>query len=567
MILVTNRTGATLSIGSKLIASNSSVTFTDAETMAPGFYAELEPLLASGAVTTTATSANVVSYSGAGPHILPAGTMIAYIDPQGGAASVVAPPVSGAGTGSLLLVIQTGDGTIPLTAANTDKLFVGTATYTLAQRGASLSLRSDLPSSWVMVSRIGAPLVFECYVNSATGSDGNVGTLASPVATIEESVKRAFATQWLTTGTSYVAAGNYDPESISIPSGIGPDAQPFEIIGDLALATSTGTVASATAGSTSAPVIPMKVTVVTPVVASAHVGSLMRFTSGALNSTSVGIFDNTTTEFTSFKYATGVPTGGDTFAIDSLPVTLTANLSIQAGTGSRISLSRMNITGAILFGQECFIQWDRVHRVGSSFFQQNTQMSTKGAEYGIIFSSTDPGVFGAAVDVDTTSMIGVGLRGASVQAFRGATTLFAVLANNRSRITLSSSGNYITRLYTAGVTVSGGTHFLDVVRGSCDISSVNINNVVGGGAIASSAGGNITLNSATGTGNAGAAVRTLSAGKIQVVGPTTTVTITGASDCQVGSNTPATWADILANDKANTTDLAHVNSQMCRIGV
>lgn len=567
MVIVTNRTGSSQSVGNKIIPPNSSVTFTDAEIAAsPNFQSDLAALTAAGIVTSTNSPIGVVSYSGAGTYVVPAGTMVVYVDPSGGVANLTLPSVNSAGTGSTLLIVQTGSGTVPVLVSGTDVLFTGSATYTMAGRGSTLALRSELPGTWRMTGRVGAPLLFECYVDLA-GNDANVGTLASPILTTAEAIRRANNVSWLTTGSVYYGAGTHTaPSDIVIPGGGGPSAQPLELVGTVSLAALTGTVVSSVAGSTTTGV-PMAVTLSGTLVASAQVGNVLRFTNGTLAGTGYGIFENTTNVVTAAKWSASVPTNGDAYAIDQQTTILNvpSALAIRAGSGNGLTLSRMTVSGT-LTTQDCFLTFDRVHRIGFGSHAQNTSLSLRLNEYGALFSSPLPGSFAGLLDVDTANLSNVGLRSCSVQVNRGTLSIFQGFANGLSRIAVTTSGSTISRFNGSACTVSGGTNFVDVIGGGLTLSNATISGTVGGSAVACTSGGSMTITALVGTGNAGSAVIAGSGGRIRVTDANTGTTIAGATAVKVGGNAATTWALVAGGLTANVSDVGAASTQMCYVG-
>lgn len=504
------------------------------------------------------------SFSGAGPYTLAAATTDATTAPSGANATLNLPALSGVADGHEVQITLTTAGTVTLAANGSDAIFLGTTTYALAAIGDSVRI-SKVSNAWRLISKVGAPQNFTVWVSS-TGSDTAVGSSAAPLATVAEALRRAGAVQWRSAGTITILNSlSAFPTSVSVPGPIGESGTPLAIVGTQTQLT-TGTVNASVAGTSSTP---MTVSVSgTPWTANAYSGAVQRFTSGSLNNLSYGVFENTTSTLTTFKFATGTPTNGDTFEILGNPTITSSFTAFQAGTGSKITLQNVNLNMSFISATGVNISTDAVKIIGSVSVDHSSVFSTNVSTYGVIFQSSNPGVSASLVDIPRSVMSRVGFRSAGFQCFRGNMLLsLGVLASGLTRLNLMNSTCSIANLYTSGATVAGGTHFIETVGGVTDISLSSISSIVGGSAF-SVTNGRGSMATTTGTGNAAPAVQARSGSQIQVVSPNVGLTIaSGGTDVKVGANAAISWATLAAGGNTAITDFATANTEACRIGL
>lgn len=501
--------------------------------------------------------------TGPGAQSVNANTSVALVDPQGGAVTLSLPSLASRTPGWRLQIIQIGAGTIAIQGAGADLVFAETSSYIMNALN-DVTEWSPQTTGWRLTGRVGAPQAFTAWV-STTGSDAAVGTAAAPLATVAEAFRRASVVSWTTTAVITLLAGSHAfPANISIPGPSGTAGSAIRILGTVTSAAATGTVTASSAGSASTPMIVTSGGSAYPV--SGYFGQTLRFTSGALNGQSTGIFDNTATVLTTYKFAAGTPANGDTFAIDVNASTLTGFPLIRSGMGSELAFDSVNITGGF-FAEDCFLYGVRANLVGSVFGEQGTCFSAESGPYGWEFSSATPGATSTNIQVTSINGSAIGLRSATIDAQRDNVRMTSVVASGRSRISVGATAQLIG-IYAASIgPLSAGTHFIDTVGGYTSVTNGNISNVTGGSAI-SATNGRTRLEAVVGTGNAAPAVQARSMSSIQVVSPNVGVTIAaGGADVKVGANANVSWATIAGGGNTNITDFATANTEACRVGL
>lgn len=501
--------------------------------------------------------------TGPGAQSVNANTSVALVDPQGGAVTLSLPSLASRTPGWRLQIIQIGAGTIAIQGAGADLVFAETSSYIMNALN-DVTEWSPQTTGWRLTGRVGAPQTFTAWV-STTGSDAAVGTAAAPLATVAEAFRRASVVSWTTTGVITLLAGSHAlPANLSIPGPSGSAGAPLRIVGTITSAAATGTVTASSAGSATTPMIVTSGGSAFPV--SGYFGQTLRFTSGALSGQSTGIFDNTATVLTTYKFSAGTPANGDTFAIDVNASTLTGFTQLRAGAGNSLVFDSVNMTLSVLFAEDCFLYGVRANFVGSVFCEQGTSFGTESGAYGWQFSSATPGVSSTPINIYSINGTRIGLRSATLSSQRDNAALNAVVASGLSRISTGSSCQ-INGIYTAAITVAGGTHFIETLGGYTSVFNGNISNVTGGSAI-SATNGRARLEAVVGTGNAAPAVQARSMSSIQVVSPNVGVTIAaGGADVKVGANANVSWATIAGGGNTNITDFATANTEACRVGL
>lgn len=496
---------------------------------------------------------------GAGAQTADDDADVVTVDPQGGAVTLTIPTLASRTPGRRMQVIQVGAGTVAIVGA--DAIFTGTSAYVMARVNDAIAL-SPQTGGWRLIAQIGAPLTFEVWVSSA-GDDENVGTLASPLATIAEALHRAAKTKWYTTARIRTLGAGLAWPNISIPAGIGSESGLLEIVGDVVVVTS-GTVTAVTAGTVrSTMVVTQPGAGWTP---SAFRGAVARFTIGGVP-TEVGVFDNTIDALTTFRFTGATPAPGSTFEILQNVTTLTGFSQINPGTGFRVKFSRVNLSGGAL-AQECYVEFERVpfNVTIAAFFEQNCDVFTGLHAFGVLFYTL---ALGGVVNVGSMKCSGLGLHNISLQVFKDNATVNQGLASGTSRFNVMATAD-LRSIYCNGSTLASGTNFVESSGGYVFLQNATINNVSGDAAICAK-NGRITMSGVQGTGNASPCVRAESGSSIKVtdpdaVGGTTISSVVVGADVKVGANAPVAWPAIATNSAASTTDLANASSQMCRVG-
>lgn len=493
---------------------------------------------------------------GAGAQSVNADVDVVTVDPGGGATVLTIPTLASRTLGRRLQIIQVGPGTVAIVGA--DPIFAGTSAYIMARVNDAVAL-SPQTGGWRLVAQIGAPLTFEVWVSSA-GDDENVGTLASPLATLTEAINRAAKTKWYTTAQIRALGASLAWPSISIPAGLGSESGLLEFIGDTVVV-ATGTVTSVAAGTVRSTMVVTQLGAGwTP---SAFRGAVGRFTIGGVL-TDVGIFDNDADDLTTFRFVGATPAPGSTFDILQNVTTLTGFSLINPGTGFRVKFNRVNISGGTI-AQECFVEFERVlfNVTSFGFFEQNCDVFAGVSAFGVLFSSA----FSTAVNVGSMKVNGLGLHNISLQVFKDNATVTGGLASGTARFNVMATAD-IRGLYCNGSTLALGTNFIESSGAYVFLLNATINNVAGDAAICAK-NGRITMTGVQGTGNASPCVRAESGSSIKVTDPGgagTTITAGGA-DVKVGANAAVNWGAIATGLAVSTTDLASLSSQMCRVGV
>lgn len=509
---------------------------------------------------TTAFSA--ITVSGAGPHAIPANTDVVFVDPLGVTAALQLVASGAQDLGRSLRIVQSGEGRVGFTSPS--PLFTQSAVYELAHLGDSVQITPDA-SQWTLTAAWGAPRNFEVYV-SLTGNDDALGTLADPLASVQEALRRAAQTGWREGMRVYVQPGvGYQMgASLSVPGGSSPQAEPATIEGVLEVFAS-GSVTAWTPGSPTVGT-PITFTSPGPFVAGALRGMVLEMTSGALSGRRYGVYENTAGGFTLMNFSTDAAAPGDTFTIYRAPQFSDPFTSIQGATGSDLALRNIDWSAFFLLATTTQVQLDSVRvRTGGGFFENGSSLISLGGPYSLLLES----LFGPAVfSIGVTNLFRWGTRNISVQVFgRNDITSLECITSGSSRWRIDTTGD-IARLFCVDASLAAGTYYVDSFGGFVNLRDSQINNVVGDRAIHARAGGSLRLERVSGTGNVVGCVQASSGGVITVADPIVGTTISGgATPVQVGANAPTTWALIAGGLTMHTTDLAAAQSQLCRIGV
>lgn len=585
MLIVTNRTGSAQSVGSRIIAPNSSATFTDAEVAAPGFSAQLDALRAAGVVTSTISSVGVENFSGTGPFTLAPTTVIAYVNPGGGAATVLLASVASAGVGQEVTIVQQGTGTTAILPSGTDLLYAGSSVYTLSARNDSLSVRSDLATNaWRFSARVGAPQTFLVYV-STTGSDTNPGTQALPLLTYDEALARADLSQWRTTGIAQFGAGSFTASRTEVPGGFGSQATPLELRGTQTQVDS-GTINTCTAADllTSNPTT--FTLTGTPWTASAFRGNVIRFTA---TNQQYGLSDNTTSGGTCMDFTGGSGNSGSAYTVWANQTTISypTNTEVSQGSGESIKFTQLNVAapGNLSFLGVALIEAEVVWQLSPSSsvrFRHDSVCTHAGdinitVGLGYAFQHYIDLASGSATFAMTGGrVLRSTIRNATFTVQEEAPTLISGgSADLSSTIPIGTAslrmyGGFSINQGFYSSSASPGTQGLIAVLGN----SRGIVNVARADSCANpvlrvSDGARVTVTRLLGTNNSGPPVVTLSGGSITVTDANTVTNISAASGnpVQVGGKVAlSTWAQIQAGASADCTDLAAANPQLCYVG-
>lgn len=515
---------------------------------------------------SSAFSPVVQTFVGAGPHVVNADTDVVLLDPSGLAALLQLPLSSAYTEGRVLRIVQTGTGTISLSSGSV--MFLQSSVYEMSHLGDSIEL---LPTAaqWTLVAAFGAPRNFEVFVGFG-GSDLNVGSAASPLATVAEAVRRASQVRWRESGVITLQAnGVYSfGDTLSIPAPFSPAGDPLRIVGERTVVASSSIAAwtpgNATSGTTATFSVPGA-----PFVASALRGNLLRFTGGALSGQEFCIYENTVNSGTLINFTAGVAAPGDTFDVIGFPTVADAFCSIEGAEGVDLELVDIRHTANALFAYNCQVYVSNYDlRTFAGFFENGASMQTLDPSSGYsILAASIVDVFPVVFSLGLTNLTNCGFRNIGCQVFgRNDAVILQCVTSGFSRFTVFTTGDF-ARVNALNATLNPGVSYIRSEGGTVVVRNSNINNVTIESALHALDGGAMRLTAVTGAGNFSPCVEASTAGVITVTDPNVGTTIAGgATPVRVGANAPTTWLLIAGGLTADTTDIGAAQSQLCRVG-
>lgn len=510
----------------------------------------------------------VYTFVGAGPVVIPDDATRVYLNPAGGAQVVTLPAANSRTTQLALELVLIGTGTAEILPGAPDRLYVGSSSYVMRGVPSALVLVPNNGTAWRKVAQVGSPVDFSCFVDAA-GSDENPGTLALPVQSVQEALRRADTTKGQDSVAIEVGAGAFVLDALFNPPAGALNGSPLRIRGTL-FNTGTQTVTGFTPGTVRSPAVIIAGGAGFPV--NGLRNGVAVFTSGMLSGQRFGIADNTATDVRTLVNDPLVGLNiGDTFDVYVQNTSLSAPvLQMLPGSGSAVFLERMFFDPGLLvvYGVTVGVSEVAIRSLGI-FFDVNAALISLAGGFSATITRDALGPGGMAFTPRGGILVNTALRNVSVQAFLGtAFTLRDVQMLDASSRAATENGGILEIAGLSaldGYTLSPGTHFLHARGGTMRVTNTQILGVTGGQALRVEAGANAPIESVQGTGNDSPCVRSLTGGIITVTdagAPGGTTIDGGLTPAQVGNNAPVAWGAIGAGAPADTTDTA----QLARIG-